>query len=259
MSESNEEINDLLGEVDFFLENFSPEEKSEPKDTNQENEVPEISLALIDPHEMLLVDVVAKIERHFWAMGELPGFQQFIDAGVTLEELKEIVNPKLRGRGIPTYSFAKVTTPVGDDGFDPRFILACNVMCRATGKSKGAKFKDLSTLGVNEPMWNAWLSIPSYFEYAKKLMEVQFESVTDIDAKMGIARNVANGDLQAIKYFHEFTGRYKPQDPNTTNLMGLIGFLMEILSRNVSPEVFDKIAGELEQTPVGQIIEGRVA
>lgn len=105
-------------------------------------------------------------------------------------------------------------------------------------------------------MWNAWLSMPGYFEYAKNLMEIQFQSVTDIDAKMGLARNVANGDLSSIKYYHEFTNRYRPTDQNAVNLMGIIGLLMEVLARNVSADVFDKIAGELEQTPVGELMGG---
>lgn len=252
-----EDIESILDEADFFLENYSVTKTSVPENfsTPQESEPPKLVLELVSEHELCLIEAVSTIERHFWATSELPGFEQFLDAGITIEELKEVVNPKLAGRGIPTYSFNKVATPVGDGGFDPRFILACNVMCRATGKSKGAKFKDLSTLGVNEPMWNAWLSIPSYFEYAKKIMEVQFESVTDLDAKMGIARNVANGDLQSIKYFHEFTNRYRPQDQNTINLMAIIQALMEILAQNVTADVFDKIANQLEATPVGELMK----
>jgi hypothetical protein len=251
VSEENNN-DDLINEVDNFLENFVPPEMSE----DEIKPVNTIVLDLIDPQERLLVDVVAKIERYFWATGQLPNFMEFIDAGVSIEEIKEIVNPKLRGRGIPEYSFNKISTTVGDDGFDPRFVLACNVMCRASGKSKGAKFKDLASLGVSEPMWNAWLSMPGYFEYAKNLMEIQFQSVTDIDAKMGLARNVANGDLSSIKYYHEFTNRYRPTDQNAVNLMGIIGLLMEVLARNVSADVFDKIAGELEQTPVGELMGG---
>jgi len=252
--------NDLISEVDSFLEskkqelleNFTPPEVSEDeiKIANK------LLLHLIDPHDMLLMNAVASIEKYFWQISELPSVNIFLDLGITLDEMKEVINPKLRGRGIPEYSFNKIATPVGeiDSGLDPRFVLACNVMCRASGKSKGAKFKDLSTLGVNEPMWNAWLSIPSYFDYAKKLMDVQFESVTDLDAKMGISRNVANGDLQSIKYFHEFTGRFRPADTNSTNLLALITALMEILSRNVEASVLDKISLELENTPVGELM-----
>lgn len=251
-SEESSEIDDLIDEVSNSLENFSFVQESEP--SNLVSPPNSINLSLDDP----LVLAVAEIEQYFWKNGELPSFTPLLEQGITVEEIKDVINPKLRGRGIPTYSFTRVLrefTPVGNKELDPLFVLTCNVMCKASSKSKGAKFKDLSTLGVNEAMWNAWLSIPSYFEYAKELMEIQFQTVTDVDAKMGIARNVANGDLQSIKYYHEFTNRYRPQDANAVNLMGLIGALMEILARNVTAEVFDRIAGELEQTPVGELMK----
>ena len=247
---SEEDKSELINEVQNFLENFSIPEKSE--DTELSSNI----LEFVSETDLQVTDAVSYVESYFWKMSELPPHTVL---NLTEDIIKDKINPRLKGRGIPEYVFHKIAPNVPDNGFDPRFVLACNQLCTVSGKSKGARFKDLKSIGVTESTWNAWMNIPSYFKYAKELMETQFESVTDVDAKMALARNVANGDLQSIKYYHEFTGRYRPQDANAMNMMVIIGALLEVLVKNVSAEVFEKIASELESTPVGELMRGQVA
>lgn len=250
MSEENND--ELIDEVNSFLENFSPLEMSEDE-SNSTSTAPVFEFA--SPLDIKVTRAITYIETYFWRVGELPSFTDKPIDELDIQEIQELVNPKLKGRGIPEFRFTGISAPVGEDEFDPRFVLACNVLCSVSGKSKGARFKDLASIGVNEQMWNGWLNIPSYRNYAMAKMDAQYRSVTEVDAKMALARNVANGDLSSIKYFHEVTGLYRPQDQNVVNLMALVAALMEILARNVSAEVFDKIASELETTPVGELLK----
>jgi hypothetical protein len=76
---------------------------------------------------------------------------------------------------------------------------------------------------------------------------------------MGLARLIQKDDLQAIKYYHELTGRFKPQlSENNMNLQFMIITLLEILVKHVDPSIIDVIATELEDTPVGQLIKGEL-
>jgi hypothetical protein len=246
--DEEQNIEDIISQADSFLENFSASEVSEPPN------VPEIvTFEFASELDLQVTDSVTYIETYFWKTGELPAHTEL---GLPDEVIVDRINPKLKGRGLPEYVFSRIVSQFSGTGMDPKFVLACNIMCTVSGKSKAAKFKDLATVGVTEKTWNAWMNIPSYYKYAEDIINSQLDKVTDLDAKAALARNVANGDLQSIKYYHEFTGRFRPTDQNAINFSLLLGFLLEILVKNVSAETFDKIAGELENTPVGELMRG---
>lgn len=213
------------------------------------------------------------IELHFYAKGSTPTqdllkLKGFKDEPFTL-------NDALEGRNLPLYTKPKPPTKelglfdlgaVGKEkslipldplllelGFteepEPAFILAVGRVANISDKrSLASKLKEVE---VSVGQWNAWLAKPEYRKYVRNRVEQVAENFSTT-AKLGLGTLIGNNDLNAIKYWHEFSGEYKPNQDEVMNLKMVVMLLMEILVKYVEPAKMPLIADELETAlPVG--------
>jgi hypothetical protein len=163
------------------------------------------------------------------------------------EEVALIIEP-LKGRGVPTSDLERKPQPpvkskVAENVLDEFFVLAVNFICDTVDKrSTAAKLK---SAGIDSRRWQGYLKNQKNREYLEKRMKDSFENV-ELSAKTSLARNVEAGDLQSIRYYHEYTGKYRPNSEMTMNLGIIIGRIMEILSSKLEPIVLAEIADEIE-------------
>jgi len=135
---------------------------------------------------------------------------------------------------------------------DPFFTLAVELICDFTDKrAKGVKIK---AAGLTSLKFNRLLDDKRHSDYfEKKLAAAKKKAASTAD--VSLIRLVDSGDLQGIKYFNEFTGRYK-EDGVAVNLIGLLSRMMEILARHVEPGVLTIIADEIETNVLGELESG---
>lgn len=105
------------------------------------------------------------------------------------------------------------------------------------------KLKDIN---VTTHEYQEWLQQENFQRVLRKELDLRFKNL-DIDAKLGLSRLILEGDLNAIKYYYEFTGLYRPQTETQVNLTVIIAKLMDVLVRHVNPESLDTIASEIER------------
>lgn len=199
-----------------------------------------------DPH------LITYFETTYWSVGTFPTKEEIISLfGYSPEEyskqLAELVEP-LKARGLPGESLLPpppVKKKLPKNLLDPMFVLAVGQIVDTVDKrSTAAKLK---ALGLSTAKWTALLRIPENRDYFEKRLNGSFNGDVGNAAKLSLARNVEAGDLQSIKYYNEFTGKYRPDAGLGLNVGILIGRMMEILSSRLSPEVMTEIADEFEQ------------
>lgn len=162
---------------------------------------------------------------------------------------------KLKARGYPEYVFDKAPKDPSSD-YDPLFILACEKILDAnSSKSFSARIKELSPLGITSTTWTNWMKIPKYFNYANGIFNERFDRDTELQAKMALSRNVQQGDLQSIKYYNELTGKFRPQTESQMAVVTMMNIFFEIVSKYLSPDVIDTVAEELENSPIGELMQ----
>jgi len=255
--QKNEELNEEIKQV---LDSFSTEKLGYPEQSATN------LIQLFDPTDQFISNLTTIIVVYFNENNELPPPSILLEHYVEGIELKELeillektINSKLQKWGTPTYQFNKIKNLnlKNDSKYDPLFVLACQKICdQSSTKSFGARMKDLKPLGISEATWTSWMNIPSYFEYAQKMVKKQLETVSEINAANSLSHLIQKEDLQAIKYYHELTGRFKPaQSENNMNLQFMIITLLEILVKHVDASIIDTIATELEDTPVGELLK----
>ena len=191
--------------------------------------------------------VLTHLEVQFWMTGEFPTEQSIIELFNTqpdrVEALSVLRNPdltvQLANRGLPEF------TDRSAKGFSPEAVIAANMIADIYDKrSISAKLKSVN---LNTKQWNGFLKSPDFRKYFQGLVEERFGKDVSTLAKVGIARGVENGDLNAIKYYHEMSGEYRPQNEEVMQLHMIIARMMEVLAKFVSAEVLGQIANELDQ------------
>lgn len=201
------------------------------------------------------LDVLTFYETRFWLTATLPNneevknrfslsqrvFDNYYDRLV--EPLKNRLGLELKPRS--TFNLdtgaVKISGPEAD--LDPLFVMATSIICDTADKrTTAAKLKQL---GMTTKQWQGQIKLPAQRAYFEKRLAESFDNV-ELSAKLSLSKNVEAGDLQSIKYYHEYTGKYRPQNDTTLNLVFLMGRMMEILSKFLSPEQLSLVADEID-------------
>jgi hypothetical protein len=194
-------------------------------------------------------DLVAFVESHYIKYHVLPNKPDFTshykDTAYLLpqshdgwETLLVEIEPALKARGIPTYN-----TP--DQFLEPNFILAVNLITNPYDKRPVAsKLKDAN---ITTKQWKNLLLKPKYLEFYQSHLDQIFDEQTQLDAKVGLQRLIANGDLAAIKHYQELQNIYRPQTNYNEILAHTLQAIIEILTVHVSPNVLGIVANEISQ------------
>jgi hypothetical protein len=128
--------------------------------------------------------------------------------------------------------------------------------------------RKLQQLGVNSRDFAAWKRDPAFAVYYKKRIQGLVDQSHEVD--LALFERAIDGDITAIKFYNELTGRYRPQTAGVevANVKLLVLKLMEVITRKLQdqPELLYEIGLELEaisvmdlgdSTPVGQVIQGQ--
>jgi hypothetical protein len=204
----------------------------------------------------LYQDVVTHYHTRFYFDGFYPTDEEICEKFAIPEgeflNFRENISKALVIRGLDPLPLKKTThnAPRSVPGLDPFFVLACDLMVDTLDKrSASAKLK---AIGLTTTRWKALLQKEDHKEYFSRRLEATFRE-TDNAAKLALSRNVEAGDLQSIKYFHEVTGIYRPNEELLMNVGILVGKIMEILAKRVEPAILAEIAEEFDTIGVGEL------
>jgi hypothetical protein len=228
-------------------------------------------------HRELVTYVHAYLLRH----NELPSptsFKLKYGLDLTLQDLVERFNEPLQSRGLPQYELpvpkfeAPALPDLPDDKLTPAQlelkvetekaqaiprlppvgVIAAHLISDVGDKrSKAAKLKSLDLTTAD---WEGFMLNPEFADFFHDLIDSKFRSYST-SAKVGLGKLIESGELNAIKYYHEFTGEFKPQQQEVVNLQMIIAQLMELLATFVSVDQLSQIADRMEGIIAGNGIK----
>lgn len=110
----------------------------------------------------------------------------------------------------------------------------------------------LAAIGVTSEMYNGWLQSP---EFKAELTARADEILDNVypQAQAALAKQVTNGNINALKFYYEITGR--ASSPESVNLKLTVVKLIEAVQKHVKdPEILKAIAGEIQGVaPVAEV------
>jgi hypothetical protein len=110
---------------------------------------------------------------------------------------------------------------------------------------KGGLKSRLREAGVSYPTYLSWMAQSEFRDSVNKLAERILEnSLADVNT--GLVEAATKGDVGAIKFFYELTGRYDPTNKQVMDVMSVLAQVVEIIQRHVTdPEKLEAMASEL--------------
>lgn len=98
--------------------------------------------------------------------------------------------------------------------------LLTNLADRRTFGSK------LKALGIKEPQFRGWMKQRKFNDAIRSIAGRGLDEAIPL-AEAALAQNAANGDLAAIKFFFEVTGRHNPSQQQALDAQALISVMVD--------------------------------
>lgn len=115
----------------------------------------------------------------------------------------------------------------------------------------------LAAIGVTPEQYNGWMQNQSFKDELNRRAEELMDNVFP-DAQAALAKKVRNGDINALKFYYEITGR--ANSPETINLKLTMMKIIEAIQKHVKdPAVLQAISEEIHGvTPVAEVTAGPI-
>lgn len=123
---------------------------------------------------------------------------------------------------------------------------------------RGGLAARLKVAGVSYQQYRAWMQVPQFKDAvtsaAEQVLENNYSSVN-----LGLVNAAERGDVAAIKFYYEVTGKYNPADRQVMDVMSVLSKVVEIISLRVSdPETLNLIASDLSMLGTTAGVPGNV-
>lgn len=113
----------------------------------------------------------------------------------------------------------------------PLQLLVANTMLDLSdNRSEKNKLKDL---GIPSSKWQAWLRDPAFQNYLRTRAEAVLGDNLH-ESHLALVDRVKAGDVHAIKYFNELTGRYVPNATDKVDVNAILMRVLEIIQKHVT-------------------------
>lgn len=171
------------------------------------------------------------------------------------------VGTSLTSRGIPVIQ--------GRD-LSPEQITAINLVLNLNDTR--SERKKLSDSGITPKVWEGWKQDPKVRDYIAQRSELILDGAIP-DAHLALVERVRSGDMGALKFYYEMTGRYTGQNAGMDPKV-LLTKVFDIIAKHVTnPVVLQAIASEFQllagldragnlntRAPVaGEVVQGEIS
>jgi hypothetical protein len=182
--------------------------------------------------------LLAFFEQSWLLHGSLPTREVCVKAGfggsLFDKALKnESFKDALQRRGITLGSTSLLT---------PEQLSVANIMLDI--RDNRSQRKKLQECNVTTAKWEGWLRDPAFQQYIRSRAEAMLGDNLH-ESHLALLDRVRSGDISAIKYFNEITGRYVPSGNEKVDVNGVLMKVLEIIQRHVKePEALNNIAAD---------------
>lgn len=221
----------------------------------------------LEPLTPLMLDVLTFIEQHFHQFnGTLPLSSTLEDRFPTLDIDKLMQHGTFRlsliNRGIEPpvgpYKDIGQSSALPKELTNEQLAAAISITNFEDKRSRASKLREL---GITTSQWMGWLKQPKFRDYLLNLSGTNLENASYV-ANENLVKAMDRGDINAIKFYNEITGRWTPQSSGeakqSQNIRTVLARVVEAIQRHVhDPEILRAIGEDFEAILNGTIEPSR--
>lgn len=176
-----------------------------------------------------------------------------------LEDHRPVLRELFKDRSFHKALSVRGIRPGGPKTLSARQMMALSVLCDFTDKR--ALSTKLRKIGIKQWEFDAWNSQPEFRAAYLRLSEKVFERA-QAPVNVALSQLAVNGDLPAIKYFNEISGRWNPATQGNLDARRILQAVIEVLTSTIKdPALLREISSKLQligsATAMGsRVIEG---
>lgn len=190
-----------------------------------------VKAAPLNPEQYALVTFC---EQMYLMTGQLPDEATCKQAGYDSATFKHclklpVFNLALSQRGIRPYNELDSSGNVSQALSPEQLLVANTILNQSDNRSRKKKLADLH---VSADKFETWLRDPAFQRY----LSVRGEALLGdhgFDAHLALVERVQAGDVSAIKYFNEITGRFIPAKDKGLDVQSILLRVMEVIQRRI--------------------------
>lgn len=194
-------------------------------------------------------EFLAYLEQAWLTVGMVPTETKAGSDGFDTAFYKKCIKNKdfrhaMLARGISLRGLDNDASPTGGPSvLDERQLVAANTMLDL--RDNRSQAKKLRELGITTQRWEAWLRDPAFQHYLRTRAENLLGDNLH-ESHLALLDRVRSGDIHAIKYFNEITGRYVPNANDKADVQAVLLMVLEAIQRHVrDPEVLMALSEDL--------------
>ena len=209
-------------------------------------------------------DLLTFLEQYYLTQQGLPSSSVLGSLG--LDEvlyLGALKKPEFRDaleqRGVPSKIFAGVLPTTSDEkvsswkdhSLSEEQLLCANAVLDSTDNR--SRRKKLAELGISTQKYEQWMRDPVFSSYLRTRAEALLVDSAH-ESHLALVDRVKSGDVSAIKYYNELTGRYvqaSSRNGSSTDVRMVLLRVIEVLQRHLEPETLAIVGHELLQLVEG--------
>jgi len=119
---------------------------------------------------------------------------------------------------------------------------------------KRSQASKLKALDISNIKWQGWLKEPNFKAYLHSISSDTFNDALHT-AHEGLMKKVEAGDVNAVKFYMELTGRYTENSGQIENMKVIIAKLIEVIQRRIKdPELLRAISTDFNTVLTGGVL-----
>lgn len=184
------------------------------------------------------------LEQYWYLYGQLPTKEKCVEKEACSAAVydnwvpREIFREAMRRRDIPVPGESKNNGVLSEH----QLIVANALFDTHDTRSQVKKLKELR---CSPRTYQAWLRDPAYQEYIRTRSE-NLLGDNQHESHLALLDRVKSGDINAIKYYNEITGRYIPNNKDSVDVNAVLHRILEIIQIHVKdPAVLGAISQDM--------------
>jgi hypothetical protein len=212
---------------------------------SEEKDMFDLAIEEVDPKDIILRHIINTVYIHYVSYNKIPTVAVIVkstpysEKQVTTAVARQAFLNAMRNRGVPWKSEVERTPP----GLSSEQAYVLTLLTDPSDRRDLTK--KLQAARVSYGKFRSWMRQPLF---SATLSELSNQMLRDNMASVdnALVQQALRGNLNAIQYFHQLTGRFDPNQQAAMEVSSILNAVVEIISTHVKqPETLTAISQDV--------------